>query len=104
MSITEIPTDVWEALPEELKKILIDSKGKKANISYEANSKSGISGSGKIYDKITVEIFDQRRIIRTCYNSKNGIKTYSGFFAGPLAGGGYFFDPENGNLVGGIVS
>jgi len=103
-TVNEIPTDVWEVMPEELKTILIDAKRRQATISYDVNGKGGLFGSGKIYDKITVKVFDIWKINTTCYNAKNGKLTYRGFFAGPLAGGGWFFDPETGEYAGGLIS
>jgi hypothetical protein len=103
-TVDEIPPEVWLEMPEELRKILLDAKKRKAKISYEVNSNSGIFGGKKVYDRVTVVITDKWRILTTSYNAKNGIKTFSGHYAGPLAGGGLFFDPETGGYAGSYIS
>jgi hypothetical protein len=103
-TVDEIPPEVCEEMPEEFIKTLLDAKKRKANISYEAKSNSGSFGGNKVYDRVTVVIVDKRKIFTTSYNVKNGIKTFSGHYADPLASGGWFFDLETGGYAGSYIS
>jgi hypothetical protein len=94
-----IPPTVWEAMPEKLRNHLKEIQKKGAQISYEPNFHNNcFLLGGKTYDKVTVTMFRKASTSITSYNAKNGIVTYSGYNAGPLAAGGTHFDPETGKL------
>jgi hypothetical protein len=92
-----IPPTVWEAMPEKLRNHLKEIQKKGAQISYEPNfHNNGFLLGDKTYDRIMITMSRKASTSITCYNAKNGIVTYSGYNAGPLAAGGTHFDPETG--------